>query len=210
PKVAIDRTTHASNFYHTGFVHYPWKSKSQNDPELPVETTIDDDVMSMAGLYFLIQFPKANENLESQLKGVLQFLGEEGIGGERSSGAGRFCLEWDELPPPWQKVIEFSKTQANYQHGLLSLFWEKDLSSAWITDSDRYALQERGGWIVSPFSGRQQRRKALQMFTEGSVFSTLPQGNLADVTPYDHQGKPKFTQHSVYRNGFALSLPVHP
>lgn len=212
PKVAIDRTTHASNFYHTGFVHYAWTSQPPSGIT-PNTDAIDDNeiiegVISTTGLYFLIQFPQANTALETKLRGVLEFLGEEGIGGERSSGAGRFYPHWNPLPSEWAKAVGFNVS--HHQHCLLSLFGEKDLSETWITDGDRYALQERGGWIVSPFSGRQQRRKSLQMFTEGSVFSTSPNGQLIDVTPYDRQGNPKFTKHPVYRSGLAVSLPIRP
>jgi CRISPR-associated protein Csm4 len=48
-----------------------------------------------------------------------------------------------------------------------------------------------------------------QMFVEGSVFSGLPQGELADVTPgkcTDHLDK--VIGHKVYRSGICLSLPI--
>lgn len=185
PKTALDRTTRATNLYYTGVVQYRWQPNS-NDSE---------DVESLSGLYFLVHF--LNSDLENTFFTVLDFMGGEGIGGERSSGAGQFKIDWStcELTPLWQQVIEFSG--AKY-HSLISLFWTKESTSA-----ASYELQERGGWIASPSSdGRQLRRQSVHMFAEGSVFPTIPEGKLADVTPRG------FTDHSVYRSGISLSLPI--
>lgn len=183
PKVAIDRITRATNFYHTGFVQFEWEEPKQS------------------GLYFLLNFPEQNQKLENDLHAALNLLGEEGLGGERSSGAGRFDVEWLELPKDWDDVVKF-KQQNHYS--LMSLFWELPLPEG-LLPKDKiasYAIQERGGWIASPSSGRQLRRQMVRMFAEGSVFSILPEGKLADVTP------DKFKQHKIYRSGISLSLPV--
>ncbi len=195
PKVAVDRTHHATNFYHTGLIQFAWEA---------VEKVGDDwgeaGVRNLAGLYFLLEFPTNNPELEADLHQALELLGEEGIGGERSSGAGRFTVQaWESLSPEWQSVVNFD--QGNH-HSLMSLFWEESVSSDWLGGGARYAIQERGGWIASPFSGRQLRRQKVQMFGEGSVFANKPAGQLADVTPSG------FTQHPIYRSGLALSLPV--
>ena len=157
PKVSLDRTTRASNFYHVGFVQF--------QPE--------------AGLYFLIQFSKADPLLETELEAALNFLGEEGIGGERSSGAGRFNATWHDLDELWSSVVTFR--QSNF-HSLISLLWEYPFDPEYLQGAS-YALRERGGWIVSPVSGQQARRQTVQMFTEGSVFPRSIGGMLANVTP---------------------------
>lgn len=185
PKVAIDRTTRATNFYHTGFVQFQWETNP-------------------SGLYFLLHFPEANPALEHNLRAAIEFLGEEGIGGERSSGAGRFKVAWKEdLSDEWQEVVTFSGTD---QHSLISMFWDSSLDTK-LLEKASYELLERGGWITSPSSGRQSRRKSVQMFAEGSVFSGIPQGKLADVTP-DGFDNPRQGGHKIYRSGIALSLPV--
>lgn len=184
PKVAIDRTTRATNFYHTGFVQFQWETNP-------------------SGLYFLLYFPEANPALEHNLRAAIEFLGEEGIGGERSSGAGRFEVAWENLSDEWQKIVEFPGTD---QHSLISMFWDSSLDTK-LLEKASYELLERGGWITSPSSGRQSRRKSVQMFAEGSVFSGIPQGKLADVTP-DGFDNPRQGGHKIYRSGIALSLPV--
>jgi len=179
PKIAVDRVTRATNLYHTGLVQFQWEE-------------------GLSGLYFLLQFPEADKALENKLRAALNLLGEDGLGGERSSGAGRFELEWLELPKLWQQVVDFKGAT---HHSLISLFWDSSIPKE-LADASFYEIQERGGWIGSPFSGVQMRRKATQMFTEGSVFPIAPGGKLADVTPSG------FTAHKIYRNGISFSLPI--
>jgi CRISPR-associated protein Csm4 len=182
PKISVDRTTSSANLYHTGFVRY----RSDNNP---------------SGLYFLICFLdedlELQKKLEDRLKASLYWLGDEGIGGERSSGAGRFEPTWHELTKEWQELIDFDHGDF---HSLISLFWDENLDDGFL-DSASYELLERGGWISSYFSGKQQRRKTLRMFLEGSTFTTKPVGKLANVTPTD-------ADHAVYRSGIALSLQI--
>jgi CRISPR-associated protein Csm4 len=187
PKVAIDRTTRSTNFYHTGFVQFessPYQFESQLNQH--------------SGLYFILNFPTTNPKLEKEIQATLNFLGEEGLGGERSSGAGRFQVEWLNLTEDWKKVIQHQ--QSNYC--LISLFWDNSISPELLNETACYEIQERGGWIASSPSGYQKRRKMVRMFTEGSVFSADPQGKLANVTPE------RFKAHQVYRSGVSLSLPI--
>jgi CRISPR-associated protein Csm4 len=189
PKVSIDRTTRATNFYQTGFVKFLHPENGRNDS---------------SGLYFLIHFPTLDPDLENRLYAALELLGEEGLGGERSSGAGRFIATWldikNESEPAlkqWRQVLQFNKGN---HHALLSLFWEETLRDRTLLGSTaRYALKERGGWVVGP----QVRRRMVRMFAEGSVFPIQPIGALADVTPNNVR-----LAHSIYRSGISLSLPI--
>ncbi|MEW6498366.1 MAG: type III-A CRISPR-associated RAMP protein Csm4, partial [Cyanobacteriota bacterium] len=161
-------------------------------------------IKSLSGLYFLIHFPKADAQLADKLQAALHLLGEEGLGGERSSGAGRFEVQWLDLPEIWQSILNLPEQSVH--HCLISLFWDNEPATLaqLITDTNdaSYEIIERGGWIASPFSGRQLRRKMVRMFSEGSVFPARPVGKLADVKPA------QFDTHQIYRNGIALSLPI--
>jgi CRISPR-associated protein Csm4 len=185
PKVSIDRTTRTTNFYQTGFVKFIRQEK---------ETS---------GLYFLVHFPVLNAQLENNLYAALELLGEEGIGGERSSGAGQFTATWldiedasDPSLKQWREVLQFDRGN---HHALLSLFWEETLNRALLGATARYTLKERGGWVVGP----QVRRRMVRMFSEGSVFPVEPRGCLADVTPESFR-----RNHNIYRSGVSLSLPI--
>ena len=65
PKIAVDRLTRATNFYHTGFVQFQWEQDG-------------NDIKSRSGLYFLLNFFQKDETLESQLYAALQLLGSFG------------------------------------------------------------------------------------------------------------------------------------
>lgn len=181
PKIAVDRVTAATNFYHTGLVQFRWENET-------------------SGLYFLLNFPQKDEKLEKELKAALELLGEEGLGGERSSGAGRFTIEWfDRIPQPWDEIIKSPGTH----HTLISLFWDSPITKDFIENA-AYEIQERGGWIGDV----NLRRKMVRMFTEGSVFSEQPQGKLVDVTPRQLIDDGKYKFHPVYRSGISLTLPI--
>lgn len=198
PKIAVDRITRATNLYHTGFVKFQWKQNG-------------DEIKSSSGLYFLVYFPEKQEQLAANLYAALYLLGEEGLGGERSSGAGRFEVEWLDLPETWTKVINPTKPLTHYCS--IGLFWDNDPANLnqLITDTEdtAYEIIERGGWISSSPSGRQLRRKMVRMFAEGSVFPKQPAGKLVDVTPDEfitREGEYKY--HPIYRCGIGLSLPI--
>lgn len=192
PKIAVDRTTRATNLYHTAFVQFEWKQDGNN-------------IQSLSGLYFLVCFPENNPELIKQLEIALELLGDEGLGGERSSGAGRFKAEWQDLPPDWKQVVEYAGSSNHYY--LMSLFWNDNISQLQqlITNESSYEIQERGGWIVQS----NIRRQMVRMFAEGSVFPAAPQGKLVDVTPKELMTKDgKYKTHPIYRSGISLSLPI--
>ncbi|OIP68749.1 MAG: type III-A CRISPR-associated RAMP protein Csm4 [Oscillatoriales cyanobacterium CG2_30_44_21] len=178
PKIAIDRNTRATNLYHTSFVRYHSKPNDKS------------------GLYFLIKFEdEILDNDLNDLEAAIRLLGEEGLGGERSSGAGQFEPSWHDLDKEWKDLVDFKEENAQ---SLISLYWdEENLISL---ENSSYELQGRGGWITS--SSKNQRRKKVIMFAEGSVFREVPRGKLANVTP------PEFSQHQIYRSGIAVSLPI--
>jgi len=176
PKVAIDRNTRATNLYHTGFVQFEWDTNP-------------------AGLYFILEIAPEGEKLADRLQAALHLLGEEGIGGERSAGAGKFLAKWLDLPKEWQKIIDFKG--GKYQT-IISLFWDYPIKKGYLENAS-YEIQERGGWIAES----QIRRQMVRMFGEGSVFPTTTLGKLIDVTPQN------FHKHRIYRSGISLNLPIN-
>lgn len=188
PKITVDRTTRSTNIYYIEFVGYKWKASG-------------NEVTSLAGLYFLAYF--SEPSLVTTFSTVLNFLGEEGIGGVRSRGAGQFTVAEIsvESNSEWQKVLEFSGGKS---HSLISLFWDDDpdVINPENLQTSSYNLLKRSGWIVASPTGVQKRRKSVKMFAESSVFPFKPEGKLANVTP---EG---FTDHCVYRSGISLSLPI--
>lgn len=195
PKIAVDRDTRATNLYHVAFTRFVAEGEGG-----------EKDARS--GLYFLVNIG-SDEVLQKRLENALNWLGEEGIGGERSSGAGRFQATWldlSEAVSPWREIIEYSETRVYYS--LISLLGDDDgsfLQTSIVNTDSSYEIRERGGWIAES----NIRRKTARMFVEGSVFPDLPVGKLINVTPRELR-KPdgSYKTHPIYRNGISVSLPI--
>lgn len=117
PKVAIDRTTRATNFYHTGVVSYRWE-------------LVNGEIESRSGLYFLVEFPTEETEFDQTFFAVLNFLGSEGLGGERSSGAGQFKTEVVDLDKTWTEVTQGSTNTTQYS--LIGLLWRSQITPAML------------------------------------------------------------------------------
>jgi len=172
PKVTLSRLTGTSGqggFYHVGLVYY------------------EDD----ADLFFLLRF--RGDEWRKQVEAAIRLMCDEGIGGYRTVGKGRF------EQPSW-RTLELMVPDKVKASVLLSLYYpavgeEPGLSDGW------YELASRKGYVFSPET-RSMRRKQVTMYAEGSVFTgTMRTGRLADVTPESA------APHSVYRCGLAFSVP---
>lgn len=175
PRVALGRENAVSEIFHVGLLRFA--------PE--------------AGLYFLIRLHE--EDLLPRLRVALNLLGEMGLGGERTYGLGRFSVELEQAGADWA----FAEEGEGPRYLTLSLFSapEKDLEL--VDETSSYGLIERKGWIHSPHTYRQLKRKTVVMFTEGSVFSHPLSGQVIDVTP---SAWDRAASHPIYR--FALPFFV--
>ncbi len=147
-----------------------------------------------AGLFFLVE--PSQQDLEP-LRAALNLLAEEGLGGRRSQGLGRFT--WHEAQ------VQLQVPEAADAFVLLSSLnpCPEFLQSPEVLQKSSYALYESKGWALSPVTKHQAFRKPVWMFGEGSVFPREPRGRLLDVTPYDWQAP-----HPVYRHGIAFAVPL--
>ncbi|PFG73554.1 type III-A CRISPR-associated RAMP protein Csm4 [Tepidiforma thermophila] len=182
PRVTVDRLSGASALYESAATHF----------------SLNGDGNRRAGQFVpgVVAWVADEAALEG-LTTCLRLLGEAGIGGERSSGLGRFEL----LGP---EACDLPVTPDPAAGPTLSLCWptQADLAAGALQlDPDRgYRVVERGGWISSEeWSG--WRSKRVGMLAEGSYLGGKgPGGGLADVTPEAGRG------HPVYRYGLGLFL----
>jgi len=174
PRVQLDRLSSTSGLFHAKVLHFAKE----------------------AGLWFAVEGEK--EGLRF-VEAAMRQLSEEGIGGERSSGMGKFEFEEDEVDLP-------DLDGEGEAHLLLSLWWpDKGERKRKPWSEGAYAVVERRGWTFSPTVRVQMRRKTIPMFSEGSVFWGIkPRGSLADVTPQSWPGN----AHKVYRYGLAFTLSI--
>lgn len=169
PRIALDSITGASNIYYFHQVSF-----ARN-----------------AGLYCLAD---CDDNIWHKVMACFRLMGDEGIGGDRSSGRGSFTVDF-----PGE--MAFPDIKDSEAHVLLSLYYPADDE---VRDlKGEYNLIKRAGYMYSP-NEMNQRRQTVRMLTEASVLysSKRPKGTIIDITP------PGFTEHRVLRNGLAFSIPL--
>ena len=176
PRVALDRVYATSELFQCGLVSF----------------------REGCGIYVLLK--AEDEGMVSKIRHALSLLGEMGLGGERTYGYGRFEAEVHPAGERWERLFE----PRGDRSVLLSLY-HPDVPVSEILEGASYDLQERRGWIHSPFSKKQFKRKTVTMFKEGSIFKGMLRGHLVDVTPSIWD---RARLHPVFRYGFALTAPI--
>jgi len=136
--------------------------------------------------YFLIEH-SLNESEETRLLAALRLLSDEGIGGERSTGAGWF-VGIEILDFRWDLKGKYSTNVS-----LLSPIEEQDKLNSILS----YESIIRGGWIYWG-KGTGIQKSNVRMIREGSVFSQNFNGCLVQIN--------KFFDKPVYQNGICFAL----
>jgi CRISPR-associated protein Csm4 len=166
PRVNLDRINNASGLYFVGHVSFK---------------------TGRSGLFFLCE---CFDELFEKLQGVIRFLGEEGIGGERSCGYGQF-------EPEFIDRFDIPESEQGEHYTNLSLYYPA--SQAELAGSVySYQLAQRGGWTLDKTN---IRHKQVLMFQEGSIFNRKVGGAVVDVAPAAFG-------HPIYRYGKAFLLRV--
>ena len=168
PHVTVDRASSSSEVFQEGDVYFA----------------------DGCGMYILAEVGDEEEKLLA----CFRLMGDEGLGGERSSGRGWFSLEFGE-----EEVPEGDGELAM----ALSLVNPKGTEEARTLLCDRasYRLELRRGWIYSP-RARNLYRRGVWMLAEGSVLGRTegPPGRLVKVLGRE------VAPHDVYRYGFGLTI----
>lgn len=174
PRVTIDRVSNSSTIFQVG------------------RTVFNEG----CGLWLLADVNQLGDWLEY----LLDILGDQGIGGERSSGYGGFTVEPFEAPAlPAPDISDRAMTLSRYNPT------GREIAAGVLGERASYELVDIGGWLASP-GNPAQRRKRVRMIEAGSILeATQPiVGRVVDVRPeYEHSGAP---YHPVYRSGLALLI----
>jgi len=145
-----------------------------------------------AGLFILVEIK--NKKWQQKIEALFRLMCDEGIGGDRTCGKGLFRQPvFLDFEPP-----HIEEPTASYS---LSAYFPRPEEVAGL-DESFYELEERKGYIFSPYN-RSLRRRSIRVFTEGCVFRYKGQriGKLENIAP------DIFNTHPVYRYGFLLSFP---
>lgn len=156
-----------------------------------------------AGLFCLVKLNDADKTTQERLTAALKLLGDNGIGTDKTVGNGQFSFE--KLAPISLNVPENAPAQI-----ALSLYCpEREELTEDMLNESAYNLVKRGGYVASPENIEHitLRKRAVYMFTEGSVFATQNAlvGKCADLKP-EGVG----ISHAIWRDGRALFLPFVP
>ncbi len=134
------------------------------------------------GLYFLARFP--DPRARAGFEAALSWLGDSGLGADRSSGNGQFAWRCDpsfELPAPGTEGRAVALSLVNPA--------PEDAAEGWL-DGAAFELVRRGGWVA----GTTRRRNPVRMFAEGSQFRRPLRGRVVPVGTHP-------AGHPVYRDG---------
>lgn len=158
-----------------------------------------------AGLYFIASFNE--EQKANTFNKIIESLGYSGIGGERSSGYGKFIVNVCKLEHKGDKndpdlLLDILTRKDNKFFVSLSVISPKDEELSDDTlDNSFYMLVSRKGFVSSAnYSKTPVKRKPVVMFNTGSCFSKKLKGQILDVS--------KDGNHPVYRYGKAMMVGI--
>ena len=145
------------------------------------------------GLWFAAQFN--SDEMKHKIETLLWVLGDTGIGGERNAGYGVFDFD--------TASVEIPDAQGCNQFMTLSPICPKSPAQLehLLTGDSAYTLNPITGRVGT--TGSDVRRKAVNMFAEGSVLNTSEEqvGRLVDLQPDGYH-------HPVYRYGYAWQVGI--
>ena len=147
------------------------------------------------GLYFIARC--ADDIVCEKIEQLMTSLQYSGIGGERSSGWGKFEYTVEDLPTGFPALQ--TTTSDNYKMALSCISPdERDLLEL---PHGYYTLARREGFVLSQsYSVNQLKRKALHMLNAGSCFKNKLNGCVQDVS--------QDGGHPVYRYGKGMFVEI--
>lgn len=181
PKTAVHKETHEDSFYfQTDLQLVPLSDKGNNIEYLP-------------HFYFFADH-SLSDNEMKKFTSCLRILADEGLGGDRSAGKGKFE---DIIISDFQiELPDKSKLYLN-----LSMFNPQNKDE--FENCFTYDLIKRGGGDLGSEGNEEHHRKQVRMIVEGSILRNKVQGRILDVSPFIN-----FYTHKIYRNGKAFLIPI--
>lgn len=133
---------------------------------------------------------------------ALRLLGDEGLGGDRTSGYGHFVVEsaQDGFTPQLGHGARLSMSLLHPSR--------QEVETGLLDPPAAYQLVPRGGWITGAGAGPAIRRKVLNMLQEGSVVRDLGGGSYGDAAAVMEPVAVRGLDHPVYRSGRAVTVPI--
>ena len=192
-----------------GFFEGMTKARVRNLDEkgIPVDTlpyhigvyNFDENV----GLYIIIAYE--NDEVQKLIEQLLANLSHTGIGGKMTSGLGKFDIEIKELTLEFKDKLYTKKHISDKifkKYMSLSTSLPKDDELEEALENSSYLMEKRSGFIYSTsYSDEFRRKKDMYVFSSGSCFENIFDGDVYDVS----EGQ---NTHKVYRYAKPLFLGV--
>ena len=148
-----------------------------------------------SGLYLCVGHN--DEEVRELFEMLLEQLSYSGIGGERSSGYGRF--EWTAAEDE-ELSSRLIKTDAE-KYMSLSVCLPNDSELDEVVEEASYMTVRRGGWVSSvTYADTLRKKKEIYMLAAGSVFDRKFDGDIYDVSDGG--------RHPVYRYGKPMLIAI--
>lgn len=147
-----------------------------------------------AGLYMIAAFESDEEYY--LLSDLMDALGYEGLGGERSSGYGRFEAINGKMDPQLQGRLEDASSYKLFSTLSVSIPQEQEMEA--VVPQSRYKLIKRSGYVYSAaYAETFRKKRESYLFDSGAVFGQKYSGCLLDVScdgahPVYRYAKPLF------------------
>lgn len=150
-----------------------------------------------SGLYIIVGYE--DEEYLYEIEDCLISLGFSGIGGERSSGYGRYELGFGKLNRQMEERLKSDKAGV---YMTLSVSLPKECEMDSVLDKCEYVLVKRSGFISSNHYVNNIRKKDIYLFQSGACVSDKFTGDVYDVS--------EGNIHPVYKYAKPLFLEVMP
>ncbi len=186
PKVRVHARNQEDVFYHQAVVQL---NELHPKGVAPIQTQ-----------FYSILDSQLTGDEDKRFKGALHLLGDEGVGGERSTGKGQIdeiniLPGADGLFQPEQPVAKHCSISLTIPAGKA----EFDLIS-------QYDLTIRGGGSLGKYKSHERHRQQIRMIKEGAILQQPIKGKIEDLRPQVQNGGSDIPL-PIYRYGHCFSLP---
>ena len=149
-------------------------------------------------------FRTSSDEVANRLGRCLMLLGEQGLGGRRSTGMGQFAVATGGLVPA-PTAWDFMSADDSRSGVALSLYAPAEDETQRLAEAGSYRICERRGWAVSAHARPPCKKPTLAMLEEGSVVPLPCRGRMVDVTPSSWR---EDGGHAVWRMGMPVVAPM--
>lgn len=181
PKTKVHSETKEDSFYF------------QTDIQLLPMTDESEKISYLPHFYFYFRHSLTEKEFK-KFTACLRVLADEGLGGDRSAGKGKF----DDII---FREVDLSFGTGSKVYLNLSTLNPKDQEE--FDKCIYYDLIKRGGGSLGEEGNKDNHRKQVRMIAEGSILTGEVKGRIVDISP-----SVNYYHHKIYRNGKAFLIPI--